>query len=103
MRGVVSEGMILAASAPSADGEGEVVELVAPPADAAPGTLVQVEDYGVPQPDAVLKSKSQQEVWKRVVPDLKSDQALCATYKDKALSTPSGPCTVPSLKGAPIR
>ncbi len=103
MRGVVSEGMILAASAQAPDGENEVVELVAPPADAAPGTLVQVEGYGAPQPDTMLKSKSQQEVWKRVVTDLKSDAGLCATYKDKALSTPSGPCTVPSLKGAAIR
>ena len=103
MRGVVSEGMILAASAPKEDGEGEIVELVAPPVDAKPGDLVKVAGFEEPRPDAVLKSKSQQEVWKRVATQLKSTDELQAAFDGKVLETPAGPCTVPTLKGAAIR
>lgn len=103
MRGVESEGMILAASAPREDGEGEVVELVAPPSDAIPGEIIKVAGFDEPRPDAMLKSKSQQEVWKRVQAQLKSTGDLKAAYDGKALETPTGPCTVPTLKDAAIR
>ena len=41
------------------------MELLDPPADAAPGARVSVAGMGEPQPDALLKSKSQQKVLRR--------------------------------------
>ena len=103
MRGVESQGMVLAASASKEDGEGEIVELVAPPSDARPGEIIKVAGFDEPRPDAMLKSKGQQEVWKRVQAKLKSTDDLEAAYDGKALQTSKGPCTVPTLKGAVIR
>ena len=112
MRGIVSEGMILAASLPSPEGEGEVVELVAPPAAAQIGELIQIEGYDKPQPDVMLKSKSAQECWKRVALGLATDADNEATYTDTGpdgqqtqakLMTSAGPCFVPSLSNAAIR
>ena len=96
MRGVESAGMVLAA------GE-EVVELLEPPPEARVGEPVMVEGGDAPQPDAMLKSKSAQKVWDRVVEKLQTDDSLRGTYDGKALVTSAGACSVPTLKGAGIR
>jgi tRNA-binding EMAP/Myf-like protein len=105
MRGIVSEGMLLAASAagPEADGA-ERVELLAPPSGAHVGELIRVSGYDVPVPDAVLKSKTAQEVWKRVAGELSTDAKGQAGYgkEGSLLVTSAGPCTVPSLVNARI-
>ena len=104
MRGILSEGMLLAASAPSEDGE-EKVELLTAPEGAAVGELVTVQGFLPPQPDEQLKSKSALEVWKRVATELKTNENLEATFSDPSfrLMTSAGVCTVQSLKNASIR
>ena len=96
MRGVESAGMVLAA------GE-EVVELLEPPPEARVGEPVMVEGGDAPQPDAMLKSKSAQKVWDRVVEKLQTDDCQRGTYDGKVLVTSAGACSVPTLKGAGIR
>ena len=108
MRGIVSEGMLLAASASSRDSDGndkEVVEVLSPPEHAEIGELVGVEGFEPPSPDEQLKSKSAQEVWKRVAEELRTTSTLEASYKNPnhKLVTKSGPCYVTSLKDAMIR
>jgi glutaminyl-tRNA synthetase len=104
MRGIVSEGMLLAASAPAGSDGAERVELLAPPSDAPVGELIRVSGYETPVPDAVLKSKTAQEVWKRVAGELSTDANGHAGYgkEGSLLVTSAGPCTVPSLVNARI-
>lgn len=101
MRGIVSEGMILAASSNTEDSE--KVELVTPPDGAVAGEVILIPGYGPPQPDTQLKSKSAQEVWKRVSSQLCSNNNCIATFNQQMLMTSDGPCTVSSLRGAAIR
>jgi tRNA-binding EMAP/Myf-like protein len=104
MRGIVSEGMLLAASAAGEAEGAERVELLAPPPGAHVGELIRVSGYDVPVPDAVLKSKTAQEVWKRVAWELGTDAKGQAGYGKggSLLVTSAGPCTVPSLANARI-
>lgn len=105
MRGILSEGMLLAASLPvGGDGE-EVVELLTPPEEAKVGELISVEGFLPPIPDEQLKSKSAIEVWKRVALNLKTNENLEATFSNPSnrLVTSAGVCHVKSLKNAAIR
>jgi len=103
MRGIVSEGMLLAASATV--NEVEVVELLTPPEGAPVGELIRVQGFGAPQPDAVLKSKAAQDVWKRVASALTTNANCEATYGEgkSVLTTSFGPCVVQTLTDAAIR
>ena len=107
MRGILSEGMLLAASSSStgAEGETEVVELLTPPDSANVGELITVEGYLPPKPDEQLKSKSAMEVWKRVASLLKTNEQMEATFSnpENRFITSAGVCTVQSLKNASIR
>jgi len=106
MRGIISEGMLLAASVPKQGGEEgeEVVELLDPPADAPVGELISVSGFDASQPDDVLKSKSAMEVWKRVAAELATNDLKQASFGAAGLlMTSAGPCTVASLAKAPIR
>ena len=112
MRGILSEGMLLAASSSSAtatataaEGETEAVELLSPPDSASVGELITVQGYLPPQPDEQLKSKSAMEVWKRVAALLKTNDRMEATFSDpeNRFTTSAGVCTVQSLKNASIR
>jgi methionine--tRNA ligase beta chain len=114
MRGIMSEGMVLAASTGSPDDGTETVELLTAPEGAAVGELVQVEGLPPPTPDVQLKSKTAQDAWKRVAAALCTDADGHATYtgathadggatKPRRLLTSAGPCAVPTLKVAPIR
>ena len=117
MRGIMSEGMVLAASAGVAGDANEVVELLSAPEGAAVGELVQVEGLPPPTPDPQLKSKTAQDAWKRVAAALATDADGHATYtgttnadagkpgdtKPRRLLTSAGPCAVPTLKSASIR
>jgi len=96
MRGVESAGMVLAAGT-------DVVELLEPPADAANGERLKVEGGEEPTPDEMLKSKAQAKVWTRVAEKLVTDDSLRGTYDGVPLVTSAGPCTVSTLKGAPIK
>jgi methionine--tRNA ligase beta chain len=106
MRGIVSEGMLLAASVPKQGGEEgeEEVELLEPPTDAPVGELISVSGFDAPCPDEVLKSKSAMEVWKRVAAELVTNDCKQASFGATGLLvTSAGPCTVPSLVKAAIR
>lgn len=112
MRGIVSEGMLLAASTGAE--EEEKVELLEAPEGATVGELVNIEGMPVSTPDTQLKSKSALDAWKRVGAMLATDSDLTGTYTSPSLSTgeegvkrrlltSGGPCTVRTLKGAAIR
>jgi methionine--tRNA ligase beta chain len=105
MRGILSEGMVLAASKPVGDGGEEIVELVLAPAGARVGERISVEGYAAAVPDPQLKSKSAQEAWKRVASALKVNGDKVAVYgdKDAKLTTSAGVCSVASLVDAVVR
>lgn len=112
MRGIMSEGMLLAASG-GADGD-EVVELLEAPKEAIVGELLSIEGLPPSTPDTQLKSKSALDAWKRVASLLATDGDRVGTYKGPAtegsapvsvprkLLTSAGPCTAATLKGAAI-
>ena len=112
MRGIMSEGMLLAAS--TGAGEEEKVELLEAPEGAVVGELISIEGLPTSTPDTQLKSKSALDAWKRVGALLATDSDLMGTYTSLPLSpegtevkrkllTSGGPCTVRTLKGAAIR
>ena len=76
------------------------MELVEPPADAAPGERVSVEGYPG-EPDAQLAPKKR--VFEGVQPDLASNADRIACYRGTPLATPQGPCTVATIAGGSIR
>lgn len=98
MRGVVSEGMVLC----GANDDTNTVELLEPPADAAVGERITVDGFDAPDPDPVLKSKTQQKVWPAVAEDLKADGGGVATYQGKQLKTSAGALKCASLTDCPI-
>ena len=100
MRGILSSGMVLCGS----NEDHSAVEILDPPADAQPGEHLMLEGFGIMKPDeadAVLKSKSQQGVWKMVAPDLKLVNGE-ATYNGKLFTTSAGPLTCKSLTDGPL-
>ena len=101
MRGILSEGMLLAASKQTESGE--IVELLSPPLDAAVGELVRIEGLGLPQPDPVLKSKTAQDMYKAVSSKFITNAAAEATYGGRRFTVDGKPCVVDSLKEAVIR
>ncbi|XP_072932793.1 aminoacyl tRNA synthase complex-interacting multifunctional protein 1 [Epargyreus clarus] len=76
MRGITSEGMIMCASSP------DKVEVLIPPNGAVPGDLVQCDGYPR-DPDAQLNPKKK--VFETCAPDLKTNHAKVACYKDSPL------------------
>ncbi|KAI8805686.1 tRNA synthetases class I-domain-containing protein [Cladochytrium replicatum] len=97
MRGVQSDGMVVAASAPDKSS----VELIEPPEGSKPGDKVWFKDFKTNQePDARLNPK--QKIWEKCQPFFKVNEQCIATYKGVAFQTDSGVCTVPSLAGASI-
>jgi methionine--tRNA ligase beta chain len=110
MRGIMSEGMVLAASIGS-DGD-EKVELLEPSAGALVGELIMIEGFPKFESDGGAKSKSFIETWKRVAAMLVTDENRQATYQSvgendvieaRKLYTSAGPCFVSSLNSAAIR
>eukprot|EP00271_Cylindrocystis_brebissonii_P015479 TRINITY_DN38386_c0_g1_i1.p1 TRINITY_DN38386_c0_g1~~TRINITY_DN38386_c0_g1_i1.p1 ORF type:complete len:1047 (-),score=186.67 TRINITY_DN38386_c0_g1_i1:369-3509(-) len=97
MRGVKSQAMVLAAS----NADKTQVELVNPPAGAAPGERIIAAGFEG-EPDAQLNPKKK--VWESVQPHLVTSATWEATYQGVPLSAKSagGVCTVASLKGASI-
>jgi len=96
MRGIRSEAMVLAATAP----DGASVELVEPPADAALGERVSVEGF-IGEADDVLNPKKK--VWETVQPDLATDGQRRACWRGVPLMAATGPCMVQSIVGGSIK
>jgi len=97
MRGIESSGMVLCGS----NADHTQVEILEPPEGSEPGEHLFLDSFGPMKPteaDLVLKSKSQQNVWKMVAPDMKLDTQGRAVYRDKLFSTSKGSLTCKSLK-----
>ena len=99
LRGVVSNGMVLCASSE------EKVELVLPPADAAPGTSLQVSGlrYATARPAVFDGKKKDGEKIMKTLDDLMTGEDLIVCYKGAELTCPQGPCRVESLKNAKVK
>jgi methionine--tRNA ligase beta chain len=94
--GFASNGMVLCAKSE----DGEKVELVEPPADAAIGERVFVEGLsGDPVSSTQVKKKK---TWEAVAKELRTGEGGIATWGGKTIKTAAGPCKVASLVGAPI-
>ena len=97
VRGILSEGMVLCASTDDA------TELLTPPEGCVVGERLRVEGLGEPQPDEVIKSKSAQEMWKRVVALMGTNAQMEGMYEGKKILSSKGVCVVSSLKNSAIR
>jgi len=92
LAGQVSEAMILAGSVATEEGN-EIVKVLEPPSEAAPGDRV-FQEGGAPSasPAKQLSSK----VWEKIVPLLKVEGGL-AVFDSKPLVTSTGTIKVPGL------
>lgn len=61
-----------------------------------------LSSFDAPDPDPVLKSKTQQKVWPAVAEELKADAEGIATYQGKQLKTAAGALKCASLTDCPI-
>jgi len=110
MRGIASEGMLLAAAARSSEPEGtDVVELVVAPDGSEIGERLVLEGgeeggsgSSDALPDAVLKSEGQMKSWKRVVAALGANGEGEACFDGKKIVSSAGVCRAPTLKDVPI-
>ncbi|KAI8062639.1 hypothetical protein BC940DRAFT_244083 [Gongronella butleri] len=84
-RGVLSQGMLLAASTKDATR----VDLLTVAPGSANGDRVTLAQHAQDDPDTVLKPK--QKVFEQVAPHLVTDKDGIAMYKGHALVTPQGP------------
>ncbi|GFS11973.1 aminoacyl tRNA synthase complex-interacting multifunctional protein 1 [Elysia marginata] len=94
MRGVLSEGMIMCATGP------DKTEVLVPPADAAIGDRVTVDEYPG-TPDAQLNPKKK--IWETLKPDVRTNADRVATYKGAALKIEGkGAVVAPTLADTQI-
>lgn len=94
LKGVKSQAMVLCAS----NDDHTKVELVEPPEGAAAGERVTFAGYPGDAEKALKK-----ETLDKVLPDLKSNGELVATYKGVPFMTSAGPCVVKSIANGGIR
>lgn len=104
LRGVMSQGMILAAS--TGEGDERKVELVSPPTTATPGERVVAEgiDFTNKKPDAEINPKKAGSAWEGVKGLLRTDSSdvPVACFDGKKLMTSQGPCCATSLRDAVV-
>ncbi|XP_072998639.1 uncharacterized protein [Typha latifolia] len=101
MRGVKSNGMLMAAS----DESHENVELLLPPEDSDPGERIWFgsEEEKDKQPDAATPNQVQKKkIWELVQPHLKTTDTYTAVLGDHPMRTSAGTVTCRSLKNARI-
>lgn len=98
LMGNMSYGMVLCAK------EGDVVELMRPPVDAAPGTpvLLEGEDYADLPKDVDINAKKKNSAWALIAPLLKTNGGLEATCEGKRMLVDGKPCLADTLKEAVI-
>lgn len=97
MRGIVSAAMVLCAESE----DGSVVEIITPPAGAAPGERVTVAGFTDGEPDEQLNPKKK--VIETVLPECTTDKDMVVTYRGRPLVTSAGPCVVKSICGAKVK
>lgn len=96
MVGFESQGMVLAAKSE----DGSIVELLSPPSGSKVGERVVIQGLeGEPYSSTQVKKKK---VWEVVAKDLVTTEGGIGTWQGKVLETSAGPCSVPTLVGAPI-
>lgn len=84
----------------SKSADGNQVELIIPPADAAVGERVFIDGLsGEPFSSAQVKKKK---TWEAVAAELKTAEGGVATWSGKEIKTNAGVCSAASLVGAPI-
>jgi len=94
--GFTSNGMVLAAKSE----DGKKVELVEPPVGATIGERVYIEGLsGEPYSSAQVKKKK---TWETVAKSLKANDEGLASWDGRIMNVKAGPCSVVSLKNAPI-
>ncbi|CAI5518756.1 unnamed protein product [Closterium sp. NIES-64] len=101
MRGVKSNGMLLAAS----DDAHENVQLLSPPAEAAPGERIWFgaeADVASQAAAATPNQLQKKKIWEAVQPQLKTTEDCVATLLDKPMRVASGVITCKSLAKANI-
>ena len=103
MRGILSEGVLLAASLDAKGGD-DVLELLSVPENAKVGESLIFDGLGAPNPDELLKSKSALDMWKNVSSLLSTNDNFEIVYASRRkLISSAGPCVVSSLKQAIVR
>eukprot|EP00250_Pteridium_aquilinum_P000863 c11037_g1_i1 orf=180-944(+) len=101
MRGVKSNGMLLAAS----DASHENVELLAPPEGSVPGERAWFGEEAdkESQKDAATPNQLQKKkIWEGIQPQLKTSEECVVIFQGKPLRTSTGFVTCKSLKGANV-
>lgn len=101
MRGVKSNGMLLAAS----DASHENVELLIPAPGSLPGERAWfgLETDKESQADAATPNQLQKKkIWEAIQPHLKTTEDCIATFKGRPMRTSAGLVTCKSLKEASI-
>ena len=94
-KGHQSQAMLLCAT--SADGA--TTELVEPPAGSAVGERVVVAGHEAPPMPELNLGKKDKKIWEAVQKDLNTSGSQVAQWKEVALATSKGPCTVKSIAG----
>jgi aminoacyl tRNA synthase complex-interacting multifunctional protein 1 len=105
MRGVVSEGMVLCSC--MGEGDDKVVEVIAAPEAAVVGEVLVLEGMATSAPDAVLKSKTAQACFKRVMARMSASAQGEVIWADdkgnaKRLLSTGGAMRSPSLVSCPV-
>eukprot|EP00158_Paraphelidium_tribonemae_P008817 Partr_v1_DN28694_c1_g1_i1_m50054 putative tyrosyl-tRNA synthetase len=101
LRGIMSAGMVLAASAPLEQGSSDLkVEVLEAPAGSQPGARVECEGY---QGDADSVLNPKQKFYGEVMQKLKTNSQNQGTYADAVLTVPGkGAVTAHSLRDAKV-
>ena len=104
MRGVKSHGMLLCASDKAVEGE-EKVEVLSPKDGTPVGERLCFGDFvpaeALPAPDGPNKIQKKK-VWEKLQPDLQTDAAGGAAWKDLPLVSSAGRVTCESLRNSNI-
>jgi len=101
LRGIESQGMVLAAS----NADHSTVELVEPPAAAQPGDRLSAEGIDIkahPLPANKINPKAKTSVWPRVQEKLNVDGQGVPMFDGKPLVVAGSACSVSTLKDAAI-
>ena len=90
----VSQGMVLCAE----NADASAVELVEPPADAAIGEWVQFEGLPPVNPDEEVNPNRKTSPWGKCEEFFRVDKEGVAVFKENAMITSAGKCTVKTLR-----
>jgi tyrosyl-tRNA synthetase len=102
MRGITSQGMLVAADGMNPDGS-PIVELVEPPTEAKVGERIIVASMEDTPDKEIDPKKKDATAFAAILTELKTSSTNVAEYRGIPLMTSEGPCTCKTLANAPIR